>query len=404
VTRAEELVLKRADAGLDAAEEAELDGLLADPETAARCLELAEIEAALRAERIDGALPDAVLAAVSRRRDEETERAVMERIRAGRRAPMEPHRRQVLLVASLAAGVLVAVALAAFREPPPPSIGRVEGGPGFRGFVVRGDRELVALPGFALRAGDGFRSGAGSVEFAVDGVARVRLEPYSELALTDVRRIELRQGEISADVLPQPPGRPLVISAPHARAEVLGTRLTMSAAADATRLEVRTGSVRLVRADDGAELLVRGREYSVACEDVAFDVRPVAAAPEERLEVTGFSLITLDAPRQPIPGYEDLKNGAVIRLSELPTRRINLRANTRPSKVGSLRFSTPERENFNTELVAPYTIVPGNGIKGRAWNPEPGRHEVTATPFSGSYGNGERGSSRTVTFTLVDDR
>jgi hypothetical protein len=193
-----------------------------------------------------------------------------------------------------------------------------------------------------------------------------------------------------------------VIEAPHARAEVLGTRLKLSAAADATRLEVRAGSVKLVRAEDGAEVVVREREFSVAGDDVDLSVLPVPPAGEEIPEVTGFSLITLDAPRRPIPGYEDLRDGAVISLSGLPTRRVNLRANTRPANVGSLRFSTAERENFNTELVAPYTIVPGNGIKGRVWNPAPGRHTVTATPFTGTYGNGERGRPRTMTFTLVD--
>jgi hypothetical protein len=241
------------------------------------------------------------------------------------------------------------------------------------------------------------------VEFVIDGVAQVRMEPLSELVLAGPLRIELRQGEVYADVLPQSPGRPLVIAAPHARAEVLGTKLKLSAAADATRLEVRSGSVKLVRADDGAEVLVRASEYGECGDEADLSVAAVTAAPE-RPEVTSFSLIALDAPRDPIPGFEDLHDGAVIDFSALPTRRVNLRANTRQAKVGSLRFSSLERENLNTELMAPYTLVPGNGIKGPVWRPSPGVHVITATPYTGSYGNGERGRPLTVTLTVVDGR
>lgn len=400
MTRAEELVLKKADDGLDPAEEAELDALLADPGTAERCFSLVEVEAGLRAGRADEALPDAVVAAAVRLRDADLEAAVMGQVRASAPAWLPRRRKRALLVGAIAAGALLAVGLAVFR-PTPPSIGHVaDATPD--SFVERGDRAMPPAPSQPLRAGDALRSSSRPLDFVIDGVARVRMEPHSVLALEEARRIVLRQGEVVAEVLPQPPGRPLVIEAPHARAEVLGTRLKLSAAADATRLEVRAGSVKLVRAEDGAEVVVREKEFSVAGDDIDLSVRRVPPTDAEIPEVTGFSLITLDAPRNPIPGYEDLQDGALIDLSKLPTRRVNLRANTRPATVGSLRFSTDERENFNTELTAPYTIVPGTGIKGRAWNPAPGRHRVTATPYTGSYGNGERGRPRTLTFTLVD--
>lgn len=399
--RAEELLLKKADAGLDPAEEAELDVLLSDPGTAERCFALVEIEAGLRAGRTDAGLPGAVVAALSRRRDTGLEDAVMGRVRALAPAWGLRRGRRSVWLAAVSAGALIAVGLGVFRAPPPSSIGHVADA-SLDAFVERGEFAVPASKSYALRPGDALRSKSRSVEFAIAGVAWVRMEPHSVLALEGARRIVLRQGEVRADVLPQPPGRPLVIEAPHARAEVLGTRLKLSAAADATRLEVETGSVKLVRAEDGAEVLVREKEFSVAGDDVELSVCPVPPMGEEIPEVTGFSLITLDAPRSPIPGYEDLADGTVIELSKLPTRRVNLRANTRPANVGSLRFSIDERENFNTELAAPYTIVPGNGIKDRVWNPGLGRHKVTATPFTGSYGNGERGRPRTLTFTWVD--
>ncbi len=400
MTRAEELALKMADAGLDPAEEVELDVLLGDPGAAERCFTLVEVEAGLRAGRADDALPEAVVAALWRRRDAGLEAAVMDRVRASAPAWLPRQRKRFLLFGAIAAGTLVAMGLAFYR-PPPPSIGHVADASA-DAFLERGDSATRALPSNPLRVGDTLRSSSHPVEFVIDGVAQVRMEPHSVLALEDERRIVLRQGEVTAEVLPQPPRRPLVIEAPNARAEVLGTRLKLSAAADATRLEVRAGCVKLIREGDGAEVVVREKEFSVVEDDVDLSVHPVPPTGEEIPEVTGFSLITLDSPRSPIPGYEDLRDGAVIDLSELPTRRVNLRANTWPANVGSLRFSTDERENLNTELVAPYTIVPGNGIKGRVWNPVLGRHTVTATPFTGTYGNGERGRPRTLTFTLVE--
>ncbi|MFN3485405.1 MAG: FecR domain-containing protein [Planctomycetota bacterium] len=401
MTRAEELILKKADLGLDPAEEAELAGLLADPGTAERCLALVDVEAELRAARIDDALPDVVVAAALGRRDALLEAAVMDRVRRSAPVWLPRTRKRSFVFGAVAAGTLLAAGLALLRPLPPAAIGHVgDVSPGAS--IERGGRAKPAVPSDLLRPGDELRSTSGSVEFVIDGVAQVRMEPDSVLALEGARRIVLRQGELELEVQPQRPGWPLVIEAPHARAEVLGTRLKLSAAGDATRLEVRTGSVRLVRAQDGAGVVVREKQFSIAGEDVDLSVRPLPPRSEEIPEVTGFSLITLDAPRNPIPGYEDLQDGAIIDLSKLPTRRMNLRANTRPANVGSVRFSTDRCGNVNTELTAPYTIVPGNGIRGRIWNPAPGRHTVTATPYTGTYGNGERGRPRTLVFTVVD--
>ncbi len=401
MNRAEELVLKQADAGLDSAEEAELELLLRDPATAARCFELIEIEAALRAGRNDAALPAAVLAAVIHDRDSRTETAVLERLRGLSPKWRPPRWKRALVILSLAAGALLAVLLAVVRGEAP--IGVVlQSSASDPALLKRAGTETPLSDGSALRAGDGLRSGPKAVEIDITGIARLRLEPFTELILTGPLRFELREGELEADVRPQAPGRPLVISAPDARAVVLGTRLKLSAAADGTRLEVRTGSVRLVRETDGAELVVGECEYSVAAAEAAFEISRVEADAAAPPEVTRFSLITHDSPREPIPGFEDLKDGAVIDLARLPTRRINLRVDTRPAKVGSVRFSAEGRAKFNTEMVRPYTLVPHNGRKGTVWTPRPGTQTVSVTPFSGSYGNGVRGRTVSLTFTVVD--
>ena len=53
-------------------------------------------------------------------------------------------------------------------------------------------------------------------------------------------------------------------------------------------------------------------------------------------------------------------------------------------------------------MVRPYTLVPHNGLKGPVWIPRSGTQTVSATPFSGSYGNGIQGRTASVTFTVED--
>jgi ferric-dicitrate binding protein FerR (iron transport regulator) len=274
--------------------------------------------------------------------------------------------------------------------------------------VHRDGRRLEGVAGLRLRPGDEVRTEEGSRSvLAYEGEeTRLEIEPFSVVRLESGpagKRIVLRQGEIRATVAPQPSGRPLVIEGPHARAEVLGTRLTLSAAEDATRLEVEEGRVRLVREPDGSAVEVPARHFSVAGADPGLRAEPVPPPSDRPPRVAGFSLIQLDAPRAPIPGFEDLRDGAVINLAKLPTRRVNIQAHTDPPRVGSLRFLYRGKENFNTELIWPYTLAPHDGVKGRLWDVAPGVHTLTATPFAGSYANGLRGEPRTLTVTVIDE-
>ncbi len=118
--------------------------------------------------------------------------------------------------------------------------------------------------------------------------------------------------------------------------------------------------------------------------------------------MTGFSLIQTDTPRHAIPGYETLRDGAVIPLVLLSGKRINLQVHTDPSRVGSLLFDYDETPRFNTEIQWPYTLVPGNGRGKKTWIPTPGPHTITATPYPGRYGKGVRGEPVTITIRVTD--
>jgi hypothetical protein len=265
-----------------------------------------------------------------------------------------------------------------------------------------------ARPGLLLHPGDALIAGArASATIAFVGEAtRFEVEPFTELKVDrgpQGTTIDLRRGEIEATVAPQPAGKPMVLSTAHAKAEVLGTRLRLSTVAGATRLEVLEGRVRFSSVVDGKALELTARHFTVADSEGLLPAVPVQVQATGAGAVTGFSLIAADAPRAPLPGYEELRDGAVIDLASLPTRRINLLARTEPGVVGSLRFAVDDDENFNTEITAPYTIVTGKGrAKDRSWLPRLGRHTITAIPYSGTYGNGERGVSVSLTLTFVN--
>ncbi len=93
------------------------------------------------------------------------------------------------------------------------------------------------------------------------------------------KHVHLGKGLLYASVSPQPPDQPLVVATPQARAEVLGTRFTLSAGADATRLEVDEGRVRLTRAADGASVEVGAGFMALAAPGWA-----LRAAPQEDVD------------------------------------------------------------------------------------------------------------------------
>ena len=90
-----------------------------------------------------------------------------------------------------------------------------------------------------------------------------------------------------------------------------------------------------------------------------------APAKAETQSVVSFTLINADTD-SPIPGYDPLPNGATLNLATLPTRRLNIRANTSPSTIGSVRFGYDSNANYRIQngnptrspATAPGTTTP----------------------------------------------
>lgn len=115
--------------------------------------------------------------------------------------------------------------------------------------------------------------------------------------------------------------------------------------------------------------------------------------------VTSFTLINADTDA-PVPGYENIANGAVISRASLPTTRLSVRVNTNQAKVGSVRIGWNANANFRVESDAPYALFGGPVGNYYAGSIPNGTHTLTGTPFTLAKGQGSTGTSGNVTFTI----
>jgi len=145
---------------------------------------------------------------------------------------------------------------------------------------------IPAKPGMDLIPGQLLQTGlrSGSVVIQITDGTRITLAADSTLRLAADfkagagRRFELSRGLLRAEVTKQPAGAPMMFETPTADARVLGTELLLSAAADSTRLEVRTGKVKLTRREDGVSADVAAGQVAVAPRTGAFAARPARQA------------------------------------------------------------------------------------------------------------------------------
>lgn len=118
--------------------------------------------------------------------------------------------------------------------------------------------------------------------FAYDDGSRVLLsgDTLIEFSGDEQKEIQMQRGTISATVVPQPQGRPMFVTTPQARLEVLGTEFSLDASQQKTDLQVVQGSVRLTRIADGHTVVVpQGRRVEAAEKTSELTVREVAPVP-----------------------------------------------------------------------------------------------------------------------------
>ena len=146
-------------------------------------------------------------------------------------------------------------------------------------FLEGSDRRAIA-EGAKLGVGDAlFTVGESSfalVELADDSVLAVAGNTELELSVSgSQKRFVLRRGDVMAQVVPQPVRKPMLLETPLARAEVVGTTLSLFASLGLTQLAVLEGHVRLTRLTDGTTIDVEEGYTAVASEDSAFSPEPL---------------------------------------------------------------------------------------------------------------------------------
>ena len=117
--------------------------------------------------------------------------------------------------------------------------------------------------------------------------------------------------------------------------------------------------------------------------------------------VTSFTLINANT-EQPIAGFDPIPADATLNLATLPTKNLNVRSNTTPGTVGSVRFGYDGNTNFGTENNSPYALASDNDGNYNAWTPTVGAHSVTATPYTGPSAGGTAGTALTLSINVTD--
>ncbi len=132
----------------------------------------------------------------------------------------------------------------------------------------RDRQEIPVYAGFRLRSGDVVSTQAsGSITLTWAGEtdpSKIHLGGNTTATLTNTSRgkyVDLERGEFSADVAPQPTGKPMILVTPHGRAEVLGTRFAISVRAKETQLRVDHGRVLIGK--DSVSRIVESQQTGV---------------------------------------------------------------------------------------------------------------------------------------------
>ncbi|MFC6223004.1 PQQ-dependent sugar dehydrogenase [Hymenobacter artigasi] len=115
--------------------------------------------------------------------------------------------------------------------------------------------------------------------------------------------------------------------------------------------------------------------------------------------VTSYTLINADTNGD----IQPLAAGTTLNLATLPTRNLNVRANTNPGTVGSVVFTLSGADTQNqTESVVPYALFSDSGGAYNSWTPAVGSYSLTATPYTAASGGGTAGTPLTISFSVID--
>jgi hypothetical protein len=140
-----------------------------------------------------------------------------------------------------------------------------------------------------------------------------------------------------------------------------------------------------------------GRRTAAFASAVLLLVAPAAMGADA---VVSLTLVNADTDQDIGP----LTHGMTLNLATLPTRNLNVRANTSPATVGSVKFGYNATSSFRIESGAPYALAgDAGGTDYHAWTPDVNPSStIVATPYSEPNAAGTRGTALTVSFSVID--
>jgi len=117
-------------------------------------------------------------------------------------------------------------------------------------------------------------------------------------------------------------------------------------------------------------------------------------------QVVSMTLINAHT-NQSIAGFDPIPQNTVLNLATLPTKNLNVRANTSPSKVGSVRFLYDGKVKNTESGSAPYAFAGDDDSDYSAWTPTEGNHTITAIPYSKTDAKGTVGKQFNLSFSVL---
>ena len=127
--------------------------------------------------------------------------------------------------------------------------------------------------------------------------------------------------------------------------------------------------------------------------EITFTVTNAPVTPR----ITSYTLVNADTDQD----IQALSDGATLDLATLPTRNLNIRANSDPAVVGRVEFALSGAQAWSqTEFRFPYALFSDDAAGDYfAYTPPAGSYILTATPYTAG---GTAGTPLTIAFNVAD--
>jgi len=248
-------------------------------------------------------------------------------------AALRQARTTTFMKALLAISAVIIVALAAslyFRQPSTerpaeettaqqpsadPPIARISGLSGPLQWTGDGGRVTYDLSAGAELSGgtiEGLAPGSWfELEFNDGSTATISGNSMLTFSDDGQKMLHLKEGNLSSNVKPQSPGKPMLIYTRSAMLEVLGTQFEVEAERASTTLNVSEGKVRVKRFSDGSTVDVPARHRLIAAADRDMLPRPVPHSVSQWKSELSLGPVRTQGKWSPGTDSQEAKLGAI---------------------------------------------------------------------------------------------